>query len=1257
MKMRMLIALLLIAATLPVYAYDRDDVLLYVPFDGSFEPAVAAEGTEPVVTGEYQFDEGMIGQSVRTGAPESELLYPTAGNMKPEEGTFAVWVHSRGWTLADAPKINRWWIGVTGPSRFLIYHYMHSGGVFFYHMDERGERPSIIKAPGPWEADEWKHLAGTWKNGRLKLFINGEKVPEELQVELGAIGEHIRIGGPVTSSEAVEAKTDTNLDEFYVFGRALEDVEVRALYLRGVREHPAALAVPSGVNPAADGTLADAEWASAAAVSGFSNEVTGLLDSEQSTAWLGHDGTNLHFAHRWPIPERVLQNPDNYSFGAFRAEAAARDGSLLVYDDLVGIELTAQDGRRRTLMMNAQGFVGDWFGDGEAAEDWTSLNADVQAGSRITDDAWIAEISVPLSDLGITPGETVGLRIIRQHALLRPDTVAWPSADPTAYAEATVATAPGAVQLTSVGDPAMGAFNLRLNASGTAAEFSATTDSGEVAVERTVAAGESLSIDETLPDTSVTSLRVEATAGDRTLLSMVAPFTYPPMLEVDHYLYPSKDLLEVIISTRGAASAAPASVVVTRPGGDEALQTVALEGGAGDSRVAAVDVSALQPGEYQGSVTVGEGDRALGQREFSFTLLEKPEWIGTDAGVINYVPEPWTPIEYDGSRVSVWGRSIELGDSLLPARIASQGEELLAGPVALVAAAAGAECRATGATFEFGEQTDQRATWRTSAMIGPVQADVEAWMEFDGLMWFELTLSAEQAATLESLRLEIPFAKEHSTLLYSGNYRTIDTGATPSEPWVTGAVPAIGLSNEERGMQWLMESRKGWNLANPDAAVEVIPGADTTTLAINFMDQPTEISEPRTIAFGLHPAPIKPPLEGRRMLRPLGKDLQPQPNISLWQTNWSLGCSYALPVAERMHDVVAQRHGLGWRTMLYTRLAECSVKGPWYGYFRDEWRIDPGPRMAYDPDATDWGKANPVCQNSQSWQDWTAWSFREAFRQTAADGVYYDVSRPAFCMNAHHGCGFINERGEREPEYQLLGTRELQKRMWVIMHEQLDRECMVTHHMSGDIRTATQSFSDAIIDGENFTGMLKDNYYELLPLDKFRAEFMGHQWGLTSIFLPEFSRAQLTPEGKELYESPEKLPEVRHLAGMIFLHDSIPWPAFSDLTPYGTIWAAQDELGWGDEVEFLPYWNNADVLAPMGEELVASIFRNNGRLLIVLFNNTDEAQQAPIKLDLAKLGVQASTLRDFETREAFTLADGATEVPIVKRNFRLLLSE
>jgi len=67
------IALLIALTALPALAFTRDDVLLYVPFDGSLEPAMAAEGTVPEDTGEFSFDEGVVGGALRTGAPGHEL--------------------------------------------------------------------------------------------------------------------------------------------------------------------------------------------------------------------------------------------------------------------------------------------------------------------------------------------------------------------------------------------------------------------------------------------------------------------------------------------------------------------------------------------------------------------------------------------------------------------------------------------------------------------------------------------------------------------------------------------------------------------------------------------------------------------------------------------------------------------------------------------------------------------------------------------------------------------------------------------------------------------------------------------------------------------------------------------------------------------------------------------------------------------------------------------------------------------------------
>ena len=85
--------------------------------------------------------------------------------------------------------------------------------------------------------------------------------------------------------------------------------------------------------------------------------------------------------------------------------------------------------------------------------------------------------------------------------------------------------------------------------------------------------------------------------------------------------------------------------------------------------------------------------------------------------------------------------------------------------------------------------------------------------------------------------------------------------------------------------------------------------------------------------------------------------------------------------------------------MAYTRLSECSVKGPWYAVFRDEWRVHPGPRLAFNEDVKWDATGNPACPGSRSWQDWTVWSLKKACEALDFDGLYYDVSRPPACAN------------------------------------------------------------------------------------------------------------------------------------------------------------------------------------------------------------------------------------------------------------------
>ncbi len=995
-------ALLTLLMTVPAWSYTRDEVLLHVPFDGSAVPLVHAGEVEPDIQGEATYTPGMVGEAITVGREDVQLRYPTAGNMNPEEGTWSIWVQSINWDF-KGEKVNRWWIDCMGPTRFILYHYLHSGGVFFYHMDERRDQPSIIRAGIDWQPGDWHHLATTWRDGRLRLYIDAERVPEELNVELGPIGEWLQIGTPGTHPD------DTLIDDLYVFSRALEDVEIKALYERGTRDDQPALVAPKITAPALDGVIDDAEWSAAAAVTGYINRVTGSADTEQGVAFIGWDDTNLYMAHKWPIPEKVRQEPDLYSFGPVQKKTVDRDDPALLQDDAVGMTVE-RDGQIIGIMANALGTILD-IRDRDLAWD-----ANVQAASVLGSDWWVCEMSVPLADLGLAAGDTFGAKIGRSHRLLRHDECAWPATDPDVYAQVTLADGP-AVQLTSIGQPWAGQVDVTLAAVGAPAQLTVASNTGQIAETTTVSLAGPSRITAPITDMSVTALTIEAKSGDQTLLAATVPFTYPPMLEVDRFFYPSLDRMDVIVNTRGAASAAAASVQLLPPGGGDALRTADAPANTGDARTIPVDVAGLAPGEYPVRVTIGGGDATLAEQQFTLEILEKPEWLGSTVGIIDYVPKPWTPMTFDADKVSCWGREVDLTGGAFPVQMVSQGQSLLAQPVRLVATIAGQEQTLGAATLTWTERDDQVARWTASAKMGPVDVTVDAFMEYDGLLWFEVTMNAD-AVTLDSLRLEVPMAKQQSTLIYTGDYRTIDTGLTPTEPWAKGFTPAIGLSNEQVGMQWYAESRRGWNLSDLDRALEVIPSDSANTLVANIMDAPTTLTGDRAFAFGLHPTPVRPPLEGRRMIRPnYGAKYEPEgpkPNTALWWTHFSLGCSYNWPILEERIQHVQNRQNLDHhKVCAYTRLCECSVKGPWYAYFRDEWRQHPGPRKAYNEEVGWDAAGNPVCPQSRSWDDFTVWATKKAAETLGFDALYYDVSRPPACSNAAHGCGYTDERAAK----------------------------------------------------------------------------------------------------------------------------------------------------------------------------------------------------------------------------------------------------
>jgi hypothetical protein len=133
---------------------------------------------------------------------------------------------------------------------------------------------------------------------------------------------------------------------------------------------------------------------------------------------------------------------------------------------------------------------------------------------------------------------------------------------------------------------------------------------------------------------------------------------------------------------------------------------------------------------------------------------------------------------------------------------------------------------------------------------------------------------------------------------------------------------------------------------------------------------------------------------------------------------------------------------------------------------------------------------------------------------------------------------------------------------------------------------------------------------DVLPLDAFRAEFMGRQWGVPSETL--------------CYERPYSTPQ---LLSITLLHHVLVRPNPTHLPMISGIWRLYDRFGM-KEATWYPYWSNSDIFKTGSDRVKVSAFRHpkNGLLLLVS-NLSAEGGQAQVQFDVQRLGLNPEGLK------------------------------
>ncbi|NQT91747.1 MAG: hypothetical protein HQ559_03225 [Lentisphaerae bacterium] len=616
----------------------------------------------------------------------------------------------------------------------------------------------------------------------------------------------------------------------------------------------------------------------------------------------------------------------------------------------------------------------------------------------------------------------------------------------------------------------------------------------------------------------------------------------------------------------------------------------------------------------------------------NFTRV-KPAWWHNTLGKERTVLKPWTPIrKSDEGTLSVWGRSIKLGDGGLPSSITSRKEELLAAPLRLHGKANGTTVKLTGTSVAVESVADDLVEWSGVLSAPGLQAQVQASLEYDGLMSFAVTLkpSGKEPVQIDALMLDIPLRAETTAQMIvnggghnfrgSWDIRFIPSGegrvwdSKNSKPGMQKAVtqgsfcPIIWLGNDERGICFYGENDKGWTPNNDVPSQEILREEGAVMYRMNVISKPTTITAGRQFTFVLHPTPTKPlPRGWRGYQRSAAKT--PMSNVAAIDAFVSptltapanLGTHAGITFQMEPHswedaalnaNRIRGRFGAHNPVMFYM---DCSW--PKMGSSMSEFM-----RGLFYTGRLTW---------TREVEDYMVWIINEYQRRDIVDGLYIDDVSCSSTLELR-STAYKLEDGRTQPGFNTMGFRRFLKRVSAI-YQQNGKTPHILAHTTYCFEIPALSFVEMTVNGED-----RDIY----PLDQrtvmdtwswsdLRIQGGSEKWGFVTFWKPTVVRPPIVKGPAR----PWLFWQYRTMDALMAQHDL--WYLWCN----GSMMGRLAEFGVrDDDVRFVPYWRSGDLATvEKGKLIIVGFYAKPGKAVMMISNCFGQEQEVAIRLNAEKL--------------------------------------
>lgn len=727
-------------------------------------------------------------------------------------------------------------------------------------------------------------------------------------------------------------------------------------------------------------------------------------------------------------------------------------------------------------------------------------------------------------------------------------------------------------------------------------------------------------------------------------------------LSVEHYPFQKKiNVRWAPISPENKNQTASAEITITGPDGKKKVLKQSKIDFYENQGHAVFQFKPEVHGEYQVSAkyldkkgnVLAIGDTRFKTKEFS--------WLGNKIGTDDIVVPPYKPLVVKGNTVSHLLRDFVFGKNGLPSAVKANGDEVLSAPIDFVVKTPNGVLKAKKSDFKFTKKSQTRVEFTATTYYPGLKVKLDAWMEYDGFLFYTMQLIPESSIRINSFDLKIPYKNaflfhygsqeirtNHSYYCIPedlpGTGKIWDTKEVKVDNLRTKFLPYVWIGDHNRGLFWFAESDKGWSTKMENSGYDLYREKNGSVyMLVKFINVPVELKKTREIQFGLLATPIK-------------KDLTGHQHAYRWDHTMGMGI---MTVGFEMLDRWISKQ-LVYRNpksshVLYLAGNLYNAGESEYEYFAQEAiRV---PKLDYTLGLgsvrykTKGPKTSSYLLNYVDWtpelRDFYIWRMEDVLKHTDMDGIYLDNNYPSFQadMQKSGKLTYIREDGKIQPGSHILLVRDFFKRLAVLCHKYNKRFPRTVIHCTAAQYLPRYTFTDVGYGGEMNIPKNGDHFnvfYSAWP-----EIMLGVNWGV--------GRGMLSMlHAKGLSDTPR---HTRAMYAAYKIYDMGIWNT-------GTHWKTH-RIFLNTEKNFpvnapdckftLWRYNKFMKFAKPDKHIRCSYYQRPGKYLFYLANQSKKDQK--VTFTLAEQG----TLTDVETGKVIAPVNGKYTLDVKAHDFRSMI--